>query len=161
MKDGTQLPAWIVLQQQPLFCSVALQPGPLQRTRTGGIVIQLPMARRPWERRKPPKGRFPRSGPTSDPPFRRTDLPQAVGPSGGFQPAGLLHTTLVDQPHGFCRGAFLSSICFALHSCPASARSCSQFVIHCISSAAGEAPPPRLQPRRGPPAAGGFLFEFI
>ena len=112
------------------------------------------MARRPWKRRKPPKGRFPRSGPTSDPPFRRTDLPRAVGPSGGFQPAGLLHTTLVDQPHGFCRGAFLSSICFALHSCPTSARSCSQFVIHYISSAAGEAPPPRLQPRRGPPAAG-------
>ena len=119
------------------------------------------MARRPWKRRKPPKGRFPWSGPTSDPPFRRTDLPRAVGPSGGFQPAGLLHTTLVDQPHGFCRGAFLSSICFALHSCPTSARSCSQFVIHCISSAAGEAPPPRLQPRRGPPAAGKQFLKYV
>ena len=40
MKDGTQLPAWIVLQQQPSFCSVALQPGPLQLPRAGGIVIQ-------------------------------------------------------------------------------------------------------------------------
>ena len=49
------------------------------------------------------------------------------------------------------------SLRFALHSqhsCPESACSFSQFVIHCISSAAGEAPPPRLQPRRGPPAAG-------
>lgn len=65
------------------------------------------MARRPWERRKPPEGRFPWSGPTSDPPFWRIGRQQGVGPSGGSGTVGEMNTPLVYQPHGFSRGAFL------------------------------------------------------
>ena len=110
------------------------------------IASSNPMARRPWERRKPPGGRFPWSGPTSDPPFQRIGRQQGVGPSGGSGTVSKMNTPLVYQPHGFSRGALvLQSICPGFPS--------EDLRVIQQRSAAGEAPPPRLQPRRGPAAA--------